>query len=281
MTVKTANMNPAQFAQIQKVIYDRTGIFFAESKKYLLESRLGRRMVSLNIDTFDQYLALITSGPYRDDEFQEMCNAITINETSFFRNEAQLEVFESSILSDLLEARQATKRLRIWSAACSTGEEPYTLAIILHRTLGIRLMDWKIEILGTDLSERVLDIANEGVYGTFSFRTVSPRVKQNYFKTTPKGAAINDDVKQMVQFQKHNLRDTAASRRFGTFDAIFCRNVMIYFDDKMRQGCLSMFHSRLARDGVLCVGHSETIRNENRFVEHSDPRAFAYFKSGA
>ncbi|MEO0475974.1 MAG: protein-glutamate O-methyltransferase CheR [Planctomycetota bacterium] len=280
MTTSINKMTTEQFAQFRKVIYDHSGIWFPENKQYLLESRLNRRMTSLQIDSFDQYHMLLTTGPFRDDEFQEMCNAITINETSFFRNEGQLEIFENHLLSDLIEKRKNIKRLRIWSAACSSGEEPYTLGIILNRTLGIRMMDWRIEILATDLSERVLDLAAEGVYGSFSFRTVSDRDKQTNFKETDQGLAINDNIKQLVHFQKHNLRDTLAAKRFGQFDAIFCRNVMIYFDDQMRANCVSMFHDRLAPDGVLCVGHSESIRNDARFTEHPDPKAFAYHKSG-
>lgn len=282
MTISTqSKMTAEQFGGFRKVIYDHTGIWFPETKQYLLESRLGRRMASLKVDDFNQYHALLTTGPFRDDEFQEMCNAITINETSFFRNEAQLEAFENNLLPELLEKRKTTKRLRIWSAACSSGEEPYTLGIILNRTLGIRMMDWRIEILGTDLSERVLDIAAKGVYGSFSFRTVTDRVRQANFTESPQGWAIHENIKQLVHFEKHNLRDAAAARRFGQFDVIFCRNVMIYFDDEMRSSCVSMFHDRLATDGVFCVGHSENIRNDNRFKENSDPRAFAYHKSGA
>lgn len=282
MSTSTQNkMSQDQFSRFRKVIYDHSGIWFPEAKQYLLESRLSRRMATLKVDDFDHYHTLLTTGPFRDDEFQEMCNAITINETSFFRNEAQLEVFENQLLPDLLEKRKATKRLRIWSAACSSGEEPYTLGIILSRSLGIRMMDWRVEILGTDLSERVLDLAATGVYSSFSFRTVTERVKKTNFSQTPQGLAINDDIKQLVHFEKHNLRDALAARRFGQFDAVFCRNVMIYFDDEMRSNCISMFHDRLAPDGVLCVGHSETIRGDNRFAENPDPKAFAYHKSGA
>eukprot|EP00752_Nemacystus_decipiens_P015804 g14114.t1 len=200
---------------------------------------------SNELDGFDQYHMLLTTGPFRDDEFQEMCNAITINETSFFRNEGQLEVFENHLLSELIEKRKTTKRLRIWSAACSSGEEPYTLGIILSRTLGIRMMDWRIEILATDLSERVLDLAATGVYGPFSFRTVTDRVKQTNFTETPQGLQINDNIKELVHFEKHNLRDTLAAKRFGQFDAIFCRNVMIYFDDDMRASSQGMSLSDL------------------------------------
>ena len=161
MAVASQTMTPAQFDSLRKVVYKRSGIFFQDSKKYVLESRLSRRLEELGFTDFDQYLMFLTTGPYQSDEFQEMFNRITINETSFFRNEPQLEIFEKQVLSKLLESRQAKKQLRIWSSACSTGEEPYTLAIQLHRSLGVRLADWHIEILGTDISQKALEaVAN-------------------------------------------------------------------------------------------------------------------------
>ena len=117
-------MSTAQFEKLRKIIYDRAGIHFPDAKKYVLESRLGHRLGELEVEDFDQYIAFLTMGPYQSDEFQEMFNRITINETSFFRNEPQLDVFERKILPEILEKRKATKRLRIWSAACSSGEEP-------------------------------------------------------------------------------------------------------------------------------------------------------------
>ena len=273
-------MTPPQFEKLRKVIYDRTGILFTEQKQYLLESRLGRRLRSLEIDDYDQYYMLLTTGPFRDDEFEAMCDAVTINETSFFRNEPQLEYFENEILPGIIEARNSTKRLRIWSAACSTGEEPYTLGIILHRSLGIRIMDWKIEILATDLSEQVLDKAQAGVYGSFSFRSVPERITKKYFTEEQGGLKILPDVQQMVHFENHNLTNAQAARRFGTFDVIVCRNVMIYFDDDVRKNCYSMFHDQLADDGTFLIGHSEMVRDD-RFAEYADPKSFAYRKASA
>ena len=130
---KTITLSQSQFEKLRKIIYDRSGIHFPDAKKYVLESRLGRRLEELELGDYDQYVQFLSMGPYMDDEFQEMFNKITINETSFFRNEPQLDVFERHTLPTLLEARSGVKRLRIWSAACSSGEEPYTLAMIVHR----------------------------------------------------------------------------------------------------------------------------------------------------
>ncbi len=259
-TTTGATLTDKQFADIRKIIYDRSGIHFPDNKKYVLESRLAHRLTELELDDFGQYVALLSMGPYQQDEFQEMFNRITINETSFFRNEPQLDVFERTVLPELIEARSGSKRLRIWSAACSSGEEPYTLAIQVHRTLGVRLMDWKVEILGTDISEKVLETAESGRYTDYAMRTTSPIVKQRYFRQDGPYCVINDTVKSMVHFELLNLKDRLGAKRYGTFDVIFCRNVMIYFDDPMKDQCVRMFADQLADDGALFIGHSETIK---------------------
>ncbi|MBB6429798.1 CheR family methyltransferase [Algisphaera agarilytica] len=281
-TTKRLTLSDAQFETLRKVVYDRSGIHFQDSKKYVLESRLSRRLEELEFDDYDQYLMFLTSGPYQTDEFQEMFNRITINETSFFRNEPQLDVFEQRILPEILEKRKSSKTLRLWSAACSSGEEPYTLAMILHRSLGIRLADWKIEILGTDISEKVLNIANGGRYPHYAVKSTNPMVLSRYFKQEGREYILDPEIMSMVHFEKLNLKDTYAARRFGTFDVIFCRNVMIYFDDQMKTNCVKMFHKQLADDGTLMIGHSESLRNlDVKFTQLNIPQGFAYQKSDA
>jgi len=274
-------MSDPQFAQLAKIIYDRSGIHFPDAKKYILESRLTNRLVELEIEDFDQYLALLSMGPYQQDEFQEMFNRITINETSFFRNDAQLEVFETRVLPRLLESRERTKRLRIWSAACSTGDEPFTLAIQLHRTLGVRLADWNIEILGTDISQKALNVATSGQYTSYSVRTTPKDVLAKYFKEDGRNFALSEDIQKMVTFEKHNLKDRLAAKRHGTWDVIFCRNVLIYFDDPMKNQVISMFHDQLAEDGALFIGHSERIKDiASKFEQVPLPQGFCYSKAG-
>lgn len=263
MTTATRAMSDAQFKALAKIIYDRAGIHFPETKKYIVESRLSHRLSELELTDFDQYIAFLTMGPYQSDEFQEMFNRITINETSFFRNEPQLAVFEKQILPELLEARDKTKRLRVWSAACSTGEEPFTLAIILHRTLGLRLKDWSVEILGTDISERALNVANTGQYSSYAMRSTPELVKTRYFKEANGLWTVDEQIRGMVNFELHNLKDRLAAKRHGTWDVIFCRNVMIYFDDDMKRRVVGMFGDQLAKDGTLFIGHSENIRSVN------------------
>lgn len=278
-TAAAPKLTDAQFAKLRKIIYDRSGIHFQDTKKYVLESRLGRRLQELEFNTYDEYIMFLTVGPYRDDEFQEMFNRITINETSFFRNEPQLEVFEKQILPELLERRAGAKRIRVWSAACSSGEEPYTLAMMLHRTLGVRLSDWRIEILGTDISEKILQTAAKGEYTNYSIRTTSPLIVERYFKKNGPLFTIDPTIRSMVTFEKHNLKDKMAAKRHGVWDVIFCRNVLIYFDKAMKEQVINTFAEQLAADGTLFIGHSETLRDLNTpFQPLAIPQGFCYSK---
>lgn len=280
MSTEKVILTDAQFAKLAKIIYDRAGIHFADNKRYVLESRLAQRLVELELDDFGQYIDFLSIGPYQNDEFQEMFNRITINETSFFRNEPQLDVFEKQVLPKLIESRKAQKRLRLWSAACSTGEEPYTLAMLIHRSLGARLADWTIEIMGTDISERALEVAQEGKYTEYSMRTTPSLVRQRYFRADGPYVHVDPTIKNMVNFELHNLKDRLGAKRHGTWDVIFCRNVMIYFDDSMRSGVLKMFAEQLADDGTLFIGHSETIRGmELAFESLPLPQGFCYRKA--
>ncbi|MAX24401.1 MAG: chemotaxis protein [Phycisphaeraceae bacterium] len=279
MPLTTQTMSDQQYASLRKIIYDRSGIWFADSKKYLLESRLGDRLNELEIEDYDQYIVFLTMGPYREDEFQVMFSKITINETSFFRNQPQLDVFEKNVLPGVIEARRDRKMLRIWSAACSSGQEPYTLAMMVRRTLGIRAMDWSVEIVGTDISDRVLKIAKTALYPKSAIGNMSFDILSKYFDHEGDEYKIKPDIRDMVHFDKVNLKDRLATGRHGKFDVIFCRNVMIYFDDDMRKQCLDIFSKQLADDGTLFIGHSETIINRDLFTPRAEPQSFAYVKS--
>ncbi|MCA9758298.1 MAG: protein-glutamate O-methyltransferase CheR [Candidatus Eisenbacteria bacterium] len=274
--MSSPTMSIAQFERLRKLIYEKSGIWFADNKKYLLEARLGRRLLELEIDDFDQYVSFMTMGPYRDDEFNEMFSRITINETSFFRNGPQLDVFEKKILPEIVEKRKNMRQLRIWSAACSTGEEPYTLGIIASRVLGFRAKEWTVQIFGSDISERAIRIARAGRYPSLSLRSVPPAIVQKYFHEANGFNQIDPEIQAMVTFGRLNLKDRLAARRYGVWDVIFCRNVMIYFDQDMKDQSLELFASVLAPDGALLVGHSESFRNNAHFVARSEPQGFAY-----
>jgi len=278
----TVHMSDQQFEKLRDIIYSRSGINFQLNKKYILESRLGRRLAELDIDSYDEYITFLTIGPYRDDEFQEMFNRITINETSFFRNNPQLDVFERVALPRVIESNSASKRIRLWSAACSSGEEPYTLAMMVHRTLGIRFPDWRIEILGTDISQKVLDAAAAGVYSNYAMKSTPPNVVSKYFTVEGQSYTLDPTIREMVTFEKHNLKDRLGAKRHGVFDVIFCRNVMIYFDEDMKRDVVRTFEDMLDPNGWLFIGHSESLRGvSSAFESQPYPEGFCYRKPGA
>ena len=267
MTAPAPNlqMSLQDFLAIREFIYARTGIFFNESKQYFLENRLNRRLQELSMSTYRDYLAFL-QGMAGKEELKLLFNEITTNETSFWRNPPQIEAFQKIVLPDavaLARARMAT-RLRIWSAACSSGEEPYTLAMICQEAKDGLLRGMTVEIQATDISEKVLAQAREGVYGSYTLRNLTPaQVKQHF---TPLGGdtfQVRPELKQMITFKNFNLVDYPAYRTLGTLDVIFCRNVLIYFDEAVKAKVIKGFHEVLHPKAFLLVGHSESIHSFN------------------
>ena len=267
MTAPLANlqMSLQDFLAIREFIYGRTGIFFNESKQYFLENRLNRRLQELSLPAYRDYLGFL-QGPQGKEELKQLFNEITTNETSFWRNPPQIEAFQRIVLPDavaLVRARSAT-RLRIWSAACSSGEEPYTLAMICQEAKDGLLRGLTVEIQATDISEKVLAQAREGVYGSYTLRNLTPvQVKQHF---SPLGAdtfQVKPELKQMITFKNFNLVDYPAYRTLGTLDVIFCRNVLIYFDEAVKSKVIKGFHEVLHPKAFLLVGHSESIHSFN------------------
>ena len=267
MTAPLVNqqMSLQDFLAIREFIYARTGIFFNESKQYFLENRLNRRLQELSLGGYRDYLALLQGGQGKE-ELKQLFNEITTNETSFWRNPPQIEAFQRIVLPDavaLARSRSAT-RLRIWSAACSSGEEPYTLAMICQEAKDSLLRGMSVEIIATDISEKVLAMAREGIYGSYTLRNLTPvQVKQHF---TPVGAdtfQVQAALKQLVTFKNFNLVEYPAYRGLGTFDVIFCRNVLIYFDEAVKGKVIKGFHEVLYPKAFLLVGHSESIHSFN------------------
>ena len=246
-----------QFLRFQELIYSITGIRLPESKTVLLSNRLRRRAKAVDLSSFDDYFRLVDedrSGP----EFTEFLNAVTTNETFFFRTEKHFEWFQDDFINERLQlARKGgAKSLRVWSAACSTGEEPYSLAICIARNL-LRLRGWNLEIVGTDLSEDVLQSAREGTYGKRSIEGVPDGQRRRYF-TQPAEELwkVRSSLKELVTFQPHNLM---TPMRLPPFDCIFIRNVLIYFDRESKQQVVEHLVNALAPNGYLVVGPSEGI----------------------
>ncbi|MCK4577878.1 MAG: protein-glutamate O-methyltransferase CheR [Candidatus Marinimicrobia bacterium] len=279
--IKPSSLSPQQFQDLRDIIYEISGIFFAENKLYLLENRLGRRTRELGLESFDAYIKHIKTQDSGSPEYHQIYNAITINETFFFRFQAQLESFKK-LLSDIKKTRQAqgSNSIKIWSAASSSGEELYTIAIILDEFFGPDLKNWDIYLLGTDISHRALQIAGNAMYGNNSFRgSMTPEQKAKYFAPEGNTFKLRDDVKQLVQFRYLNLNDTMEMRKLTSLDFVFCRNVMIYFDEEMKKRVLRSIYGSLGHGGYLFLGEAESLHGiSSAFkVEHFSG-AFAYKK---
>jgi len=279
---KMPTMAQDQFHELRDIIYEKSGIFFAENKVYLLESRLSRRIRELGMSEFDEYIKYVKTQRQGSEEFHHIYNAITINETFFFRYMAQLEAFRNKVLVPLLKEREANgnKLVNIWSAASSTGEEVYTIAMIIHGELGSKINGWNINLLGTDISHRALGIATQAVYRKNSFRGgMTDSQKQRYFMTDGDGFQLKDEIKQMATFKYLNLNDSLEIRKQRGIDFIFCRNVLIYFDEDMKKRVIRSIYDALNHNGYFFLGEAESLHGVSSAfkVEHFSG-AFAYKK---
>lgn len=270
-----------EFTQMRDFIYDQSGIYVADNRKYLLENRLASRLKELNLKTFGEYYYFLRYDPGRRQELNRLFEVVTTNETSFYRNPPQLKVFQDTVLPEILEAqRQARqKRLNIWSAGCSSGEEPYTLAIMISEVLKSELSQWSIKITANDLSEAVLQVARKGVYSDYALRTTPKEIISKYFTNEDGRYKIKPEVKRLVSFGQINLSDRMAMKRVERSQFVFCRNVIIYFDDEMKKKVISAFYDNLLEGGYLFIGHSESLHNISRaFKPVHHPGAIIYQK---
>ena len=260
------SMSLTEFRQIRDFIHGHCGIYFDDESKYLLEKRLGRRIAARGCRSFDDYYRFLKYDRKRDEELNAVLDVLTTNETYFFREEFQLKAFAEEILPEIHAEGGGTrpKTLRIWSAGCSTGEEPYTIAMLIIETG--RFADWRVDIFGSDISQRVLGIARSGVYGLPSMRQISPERTARFFEVgeAPGGARtyrVRDDVRRFVSFAHLNLIDAGRVALLPTMDVVFCRNVIIYFDQSAKKTVVDLFHRKLAPGGHLLLGHSESLMN--------------------
>jgi len=284
----TATLSPVlegppdpDLVRIRDLIYQVAGIFHPDNKLRLLMDRCGRRMKELKTTSLREYFECLTLKPIRQTELVALLNEITIGETCFFRNQPQLEALRQIVLPKTLEAKakMPLRRLRIWSAGCSTGEEPYTLSMLLHEEAYGRLKSWTVEILATDLNERSLAHAKAAVYGDYSTRHLTPFYRQKYF--TPNGNQLQVQSAQCpnISFSRLNLSDDTRMTFMKGLDVIFCCNVLIYFDLASKRRVIQHFYNNLLPHGYLFLGHSESlygVSDDFRLVHL--PGATAYVK---
>lgn len=266
-------MSLEEFQLLRDFVYQYCGLHFTEDSKYILEKRLAKRLQHHRLKTYKDYYYLLRYNANKDQELTELINLLTTNETYFFREDFQLKSFTEEIIPELCKKKEATgsKRLRIWSAGCSTGEEPYTIAMLLLEKPSLR--DWQIDIIGTDISQRVLQVGRKGLYGESSFRSTEEDFRRRYFQQHEGKWQVDDQVKRLVTISHLNLFEAPRVALLGKMDVIFCRNVIIYFDLAAKKRVIDTFEQRLQPGGFLLLGHSESLMNistafELRHLQH-------------
>ncbi len=249
------------FRLLRDFIHGYCGIYFDDGSKFLLERRLMRRLEQRQLRSFEEYYHFLRYDRKREEELAVLVDNLTTNETYFFRESPQLRAFSEEILPELREILADRKVIRIWSAGCSTGEEPYTIAILLLES-GDWWRDWQVEILGSDINQRVLHTARKGVYKKSAHRVTSPEMLAKYFIEEEKGNyRIADRVRELVSFSYLNLLDPYKTSLISNMDIIFCRNVIIYFDKEAKKKVIESFYEKLRKGGYLLLGHSESLIN--------------------
>jgi chemotaxis protein methyltransferase CheR len=249
------------FESLADFVYRRAGIRFESKKIYFLSKRIQKRMEQLGMESHSEYVRLLRFSDPGGVEFQQFINLLTVNETYFFRDFTQLEAFAEHCLQELCakKASRGERSLKIWSAGCSTGEEPYTLAIILHEMMD-EIQRWVVDILASDIDQVVLEKARRAVYEARSLRDVPAEYLDRHFQKIGNGSyKVSQGITKIVRFEHLNLSDKDAIRKYRGFDFIFCRNVLIYFDDVSRKQLVDYFYTALNPGGFIFLGSSESV----------------------
>jgi len=276
------DVNDPAYLKIRDLIYQISGIYQPQEKLYLLASRCARRMSVVNAKSPSEYLEHLTVRSNRDAELRFLLNEITIGETYMFRSPPQLEALRTVIFPPMIESKGKLgfKRLRIWSAGCSTGEEPYTLAMFLLEESEHSLKGWTFDILATDLNDRSLEVAKAGIYGDYALRNVTDSQRRKYFKPVDdKKLQVTDQLKSLIRFDRVNLSDDSKMVFLKGMDIVFCCNVLIYFDLSSKRRVVQHFYSNLVPNGYLFLGHAESLYQvDDAFRLVHLPGTTAYWK---
>lgn len=256
----TVKLTIEDFIKLRDLIHDKTGLYFETNKVYYVGKRLEKRMEIMKIKDPADYLLYLKFKDKSDCELQNFLNALTTNETYFYREEKQLEAFVHECLPEILhiKRKRGDMRLKIWSAGCSTGEEPYTLAILLREHIP-DLALWQVEITATDIDTEVLEKAKKARYPDRSLRFLPHFLAQKYFVREGQEYRVSPVIANMASFSRLNLMDRHRMRIMRDFDFLFCRNVLIYFDDNSRKAVMAHFYDSLKPGGYIYLGHSESV----------------------
>ena len=291
-------LKPEEFRLLRDLFASRTGLYFGPDVRFALERRLRERLSLLKLSSFGEYHHYLRFSAHAAAEWDEAVDLLTTNETYFFREERQLRAFRYELLPMLHQKTRGQRRLLVWSAGCATGEEAYTIAILIHqsglffprrrlaqatttpsgrsdagssrpsvaghegsdRTGKAEPLAWDVRVYGSDISRRCVAVARRGLYGESSFRVTTELQRREFFVERPDGWQVTDAIRQCCHFGQMNLLDDR-SRALGGVDAIFCRNVLIYFDPRARKTAIELLYDRLNPGGVLLLGHSESLLN--------------------
>jgi chemotaxis protein methyltransferase CheR len=279
----SANLPPAEitsedFLKFREFFYRKTGIQFEDSKRYFVDKRLVERIEATASGTFRAYFTMLrfqASG----EEVQALTNAMTVNETYFFREEYQFKCLVSSLLPEIVKTKKPGSTLRIWSIPSSSGEEPYSIALYLTEYWP-DIAHWDVELISSDIDTAILKKARAGIFSPRSVQNLPANLLYKHFKRQPDNEyQISDDFREAVEFTRVNLSEAAETRHYRGFDVIFCRNLLIYFDDLSRQKAAEAFYDALNPGGFICLGHAESMsRITSLFRVRKFPEAIVYQK---
>lgn len=253
------SITDTEYGQIRDYFYKRCGIYFDDSKRYFVDKRVISRINATGLANFRSYFSFLRFEP-EQKELQHLVNLMTVNETYFFREEYQLRAMVHGALQDVVKDKSPGDTLRIWSLPCSTGEEPYSIALYLLEYWPA-LAHYDVEIIGSDIDTRVLQKARRGEYSARSVKNLPKHIRQKYFDmdTSRDTYQLKQELRECVGFAKVNLNDDQSMQSFGKFDLIFCRNLLIYFDDLSRRQAAERLFDALNPGGILFLGHSESM----------------------
>ncbi len=253
------------FGLFRDLLYKRCGISLSDSKRYLIETRLSGRLAAMKLKSFEDYYYYLIYDKNKEIEMNNLIGCMVTNETSFYRDRPQLDGFINGVIPDVVKRREKDiiKELRVWSSASSTGEEPYTLAMMMMDK-GLHLKGWRITVIGSDISDGVLHSARRAGYEGYTLRNVPDDVKKKYFFKSGENYSVVKRVKDLVTFKKINMMDRKAMGGVKGVDVVFCRNVLIYFDDPSRKAVLTHLYDSLRPGGYLFLGFSESLHNLTR-----------------
>ena len=272
------DISEEDFQRVSKVIYQHCGINLHEGKKTLVRARLAKRMRAKKIESVTEYLDYVLSMNDKR-EFYNLVDSISTNLTSFFRERVHFDLLKDQFIPSMIEKQAkhgGPKKFRIWSAGCSTGEEPYTMAMTLKEAFK-GTSGWDVKILASDVSTRVLEKASTGFYETDRVQQMPVQLVKEYFiqetENGNKRFRVKDELRKMIAFRYLNLMEPWPFK--GPFDVIFCRNVMIYFDKPTQEKLVGRYFDCLRSEGLLCIGHSESLTGINHRYRYIQPATYA------